>query len=454
MCVCKLYTQYCEIIGRHSQLRRSINSRETRSDFFFDYSVFTLPLILANILSERSFLSTEIFYNSFGSKVLFRDQVHSTRMTTESERYRNIERIELNFTLENLQNFKEFRSEIFYVRGNPWSLRFSKSITDNQSFLAVFLLSKIKNQLGIGAVMADFSAKLLSRKFDGETHTESTGPMLYEINERGWGRRTFMKWDELVDPEKGYVHNDMCKLVVKVKASPLQIDDQLLEFVPIPRCCDGTSRGKFRIKVNEVIDFVDVCSPSFNLKNFRWRISVSKSENNESGYFLQIQLYNLSLAPERCGISCTATITHKLVPFDSKIEPFVKKVKNRKFSQSLKISDCKMIPWNEMMKPEKKFVQNNSFELEIVIKIEEAKEQEAARALKRAAYDKNNQGFIRIECPICFQWLIDQPISLLSCGHMYCTVCIVESLKQKKICPLCLKESTENELRKVHLPAK
>lgn len=376
-------------------------------------------------------------------------------MATEGERYKNVEKIVLTCSLENLQNFKEFCSEIFYVRGNPWTVKFIKKINNNQSFLSVFLNTKLEKILGNGAVMGDFSAEIISRKFDGKSHTGNVPPHAY-VSDYGWGC-SVINWNALIDPENGFLYNDKCKIVVNVRASPLQIDDQLLKITPIAKCCDGTSRGEFRIKVNEVGDFVNVCTPELTLKNFLWRILVCKIHEAKDGKnedFLQIKLLNATLANDKTGKSCTATMICKLISCDLNAEPLHLKFEKQEFKFGSSEQHLNILPWNELMNPEMKFVQNESFKLEIVIEVEEKKEQEAERALKRTANNKNNQGFIRLECPICFNWLIDQPISLLSCGHMYCSACIAESLKERKICPLCLKESTETELRKVHFPAK
>lgn len=387
----------------------------------------------------------------------------------------NINKVAIDVMLDNLKKFKEYWTETFYVRGNPWAVHFlkikpQKGETDKSS-LAVYLIPKIDKLLRNWVTVGSGTVEIFSNQSNVGSNLGELEPHCFEAGTISSGKGYLIEWNELMDPEKGYVFNDKCKIVVNVKASPLQFpkDDKLLEFLPIVKCCDGASKGEFRIKMNEVFNFVDVCSPRFTLKHFPWRIivcktSTPKEENDLKRFFmfengrnkdnLMVQLYNPSMANET-EISCKVSVTCKLVSFDSATKPFLKNLENIEFKYRSSKHGMHIIPWNELMNPQKKFVQNDSFVLEISIEVEETKEQEVARALERKTNDEdNNKGYIRLECPICYHWLTDQPMSVLICGHLFCNDCVLLHLKSKRICPTCSTVIPDGELQKVYLPTK
>ena len=43
------------------------------------------------------------------------------------------------------------------------------------------------------------------------------------------------------------------------------------------------------------------------------------------------------------------------------------------------------------------------------------------------------------ECPICFEEIKKYGFCVTNCSHVFCMNCMVESMKQKRSCPLCRK---------------
>lgn len=53
------------------------------------------------------------------------------------------------------------------------------------------------------------------------------------------------------------------------------------------------------------------------------------------------------------------------------------------------------------------------------------------------------------ECPLCFE--VEDALSNIPCGHVFCTSCISEVLKREPLCPLCRAEAKPADMRKVFL---
>lgn len=48
-------------------------------------------------------------------------------MATAAEKpAEDVEEVKLNITLNNLDQFEEYTTKIFHVRGNPWSITFTR----------------------------------------------------------------------------------------------------------------------------------------------------------------------------------------------------------------------------------------------------------------------------------------------------------------------------------------
>lgn len=104
-----------------------------------------------------------------------------------------------------------------------------------------------------------------------------------------------------------------------------------------------------------------------------------------------------------------------------------------------------MISWNEMLKPENGFVQNNSVTLEV--KIEAAKPEGASIDPHHLARPR-----FAFECSICMEHLGGDDISTTECGHLYCTACIIKTAKDRGVCPMCQASIKLDDLRRLYLP--
>lgn len=361
-----------------------------------------------------------------------------------------VHKIKFNVTLNNLDKFEDYDTETFSVGGNPWLLSFEKIKMNDKDVnahdhLAIFLVSKVENDANDWAIVADFKAKVVSNNLRIDPQKYSLNNVVYESNSMSWGGNIVFSWEVLMDPGKGYVQENTCKITIEVKASPLQnkANNQLLEFVPIKKCCDGSLKGKFRIKINHIHQFNNVCSPEFVLGNFPWRFLITKSPEK----FLRVVLYNPILTKET-EKSCKITLTCNLIVNNPDDDDLLKLMENEKFEYEEFENYLDMISWKDLVNPDKKFIhENNSIVLKMKLKITETNVEKVARGLKPK---DNDDDAVQLECPVCLASLVGQPsFVLLNCGHIFCKKCADEA-QQNRMCASC--KAACNNLQKVFLP--
>lgn len=372
--------------------------------------------------------------------------------TTKNE---DIDEVKFNITLDNINDFRQFQTKVFFVRGNPWIINFERKYPID--LLSIRLISQIKDRSLNWVITAGCTIKLISYKLSGKASWHDVGPFDFYSEKLDNIEGGTISWKHLIDPSNGYVNDNKCKIKITVRASPLRdlFNDQRLKFESIRKCCNKTSKGEYRLIVNNFDEFFGICSPEFVQENIPWRLSLSKwcdnkNKMNEDGDFLRIKL---SIEPKNLACendwSCRLNITYKLISFDPYIESIKSKAKNRQFNLTFQ-HFSNYIPWNALTNPHSHFVRDNSFKLEAKIEIERI-DGLFAMALDIPTCDKcGDVG--KLMCPICLESLMDRPTSSLRCGHMFCMACIETSLQLKKVCPTCNQPASAAHMRIVYLP--
>lgn len=362
----------------------------------------------------------------------------------------NIDEVKFSVMLSDLKNFTIYKSAVFFVRGNPWTVEMRK--TKNKigiEILTFSLSSNVDDKSGQWAIVAVHSEKIISYKFGGQSHQKKLQHAFHSKKSRFDIK--FIQWNQLVDPANGYVKNDTCKIKIKVRASELQklTENKWITFETI-HCCDRCSTGKFRIKINNIEDFFGSCFLTW-LNTSSWEISICRSRNltnaanevqSDECLYLNLGRHNKALnVLNRVSILC------KLISSDPKTESKQSNVV-WEFSGMQSYASSNLLTWNDLVNPQNQYIQNDSITIEVDMKVETVNET-ARIAKKRPASDSDATN---LTCFICLEGLIDRSISSLLCGHMFCTVCIENSLQQRKCCPICNGKAVPRQLHKVFLP--
>lgn len=128
----------------------------------------------------------------------------------------NVSESVLNITIDNLKDFQQFKSDEFFVRGQPWHLEFKKA---NNHSLGVFLHSNFKHGTENTYMFMNTEVNLLSWKPHVAAHCAIVTGNKYSTEYNGWGKAPVILWNQLMDPEKGYVMYDKCKFKIKIVAT-------------------------------------------------------------------------------------------------------------------------------------------------------------------------------------------------------------------------------------------
>lgn len=364
-------------------------------------------------------------------------------------RNEDLKAVELCFTVENIQNVKTFHSSIVYIRGLPWMislLKITKKNGTGNDVASLFMGLNLKAEEieCQGAVIAKASIKMIPFITNQMPHQMEIGPCAFDSKFQRWGTTLAMTWDELMNTGMGYVSNNSCTFEAKIEVGPYQ-DDILSDFIQmetIKKCCDGGPEKTFRMTVKKFHQFIGVCSPKFLLHGVPWRISISKLQNrvvrytDRVTYSLCIDLSYLNDVLMKWPYQIDLHI--RLMSFDPKIAPTKLVIKGKRNRSA----DALML-WDDFINPAKRLIENDSFVVEIDMKVERIKVNE----LKRKNSDRRS---VELECPICMENLVDRPISVTKCGHLFCKVCVAAL----KICPCCIQEIKAGDLRPIYLPAK
>lgn len=396
---------------------------------FIDCNLIVCTNTTSITVNKKCFVFSTTIYN-FG--VL--DNRRFGRMANELRlRNEDISEVLLHIELKNLKNFEQFESKEFFVRGNPWYLIFKKDIDGGKDSLGIHLYSNVKNLSSKSFIVAVFEATLLPRKLDVEAVCMNTTPNLFSSKFFGWG--SFISWETLVNPENGFVMDDKCKLEIRVKASPL---NECTKIEPIDSC-DKCLQRKFRMKINDIYEFFGVRLSEIVLDDCSFYVTAFRNKNN------------LDLKITKKGMKvCSVSFLFKLISYDANVKPMMVRVNNRKFIANVFTSIAHTLAtWQQLIDPAKKFIQNDSFVIEVDLKIDTNKPKS-----KKCRTCSESNGAVFLSCPICFENLKLVPAisTITTCGHMFCSLCAAESVKKNGKCPSCNTAASLKSLIRTYLP--
>ncbi|ELU07571.1 hypothetical protein CAPTEDRAFT_219914 [Capitella teleta] len=126
------------------------------------------------------------------------------------------------YTVHNISSLSPtfVSSPEYYMRNLRWSV-FLRTNYSRPKSLAVFVKCK-SDSSSTWSCKVSYELRLLKQKADGPSYTKMS-TRIFEPNKSSWGYDPFISWDQLMDPENGYVKDD--SIVIEVK---------LIEVAPNP----------------------------------------------------------------------------------------------------------------------------------------------------------------------------------------------------------------------------
>lgn len=314
-----------------------------------------------------------------------------------------------------------------YINSIPWEVEVKKE--DDENSLAIFLHCAKKVNSSDWAISACATVSLLpfSRKKSPLVH--HIKPNVFDSSGSSYGTSELIKWNELLKNENKYVKKDTIQLKIEITAdNPNDSERSILNFKTTDKCCDDSSHAIFRLTVRNVKNLVAVRTPQFNLRGLPWHMTLYKCQTSNLG---------IKLSNESCEeASCKIGMTVKLLSSKYDMDP-IEKIDHVDSSSSLKITQ--IISWDEMLKSRNGFNKKDVITLEVKLKADKPECDGLSNTKRR-----------RLECAICFEALDNQDLSITPCGHLFCTTCITNALKKRKVCPTC--QATVKNLQRAHLP--
>lgn len=270
-------------------------------------------------------------------------------------------------TIRDLSKLKTTYTKPIFVRKHFWTIKFSRADhSDEASLKFDFFLQNGQEKANDWAIIAQLSVKVISKKYCQQKLRADSGPQLFDATGESNSHSIFIQWNDLMEPDSGYVMDDICCFKIKLKAGPIQKwpADEYLKFDVEPTFCRRMMNAKLHMTVNNLSEAYGICSPEFSLDGAPWQIFFWKDK--------RLHIFILNKATVSTDYFRDATINYKLISNGTAADK--KKTEKVKFYQTSMEHHMSFLPWKKLWSLG--FVDNGSFEMEIQIKIERVNNQE------------------------------------------------------------------------------
>lgn len=356
---------------------------------------------------------------------------------------------QVNFRLKvkNISQLNEVRSPQFLIQDIPWRVRVKKHIEETEQFLAIYLCCENEESSLDWAQPATASFKLLPFNGNSAAKEYHLEPYVFDRIVTTSGCSS-IRWADLLDATNHYVKDDAIHLEVDIEVADLS-DEHKSEviFEGIDNCCNRGRVGKFRLTVSNVENLMAVRSPLFMLRDVSWILTVFK---HSSHLGLRLDARN-SLDETICNVSKSV----KIISVNEQ-QQRVQKIEAKQIQRKEGLVMERLITWDDLIRQQNGFIDNGSVSLEIEINAEKRLDNEVQNTRKRPA--ETNESIQvklqRMECPICNDPIESNNVSFIPCGHLFCTPCITQSIRDRKTCPImtCKAKVQEKQVKPLHLP--
>lgn len=221
-------------------------------------------------------------------------------------------------------------------------------------------------------------------------------------------------------------------------------------------CKDGclTSLELTVANIDKLTDYVDL-SQKIKIRDKNWEVGVGRYRGDD---------ICLDLVPNK---SCNVRMVIQ-IRSESKHVNSVRKVIFRNVNANRQLRIDKLISWKKLLKPENGFIMNSAFKIEVemtdgiylqdsrvVNEIEDLPELQPPMSPmvvlpsppepeQLAAVEPEEDSFPK--CGFCSKDFVDQSLSSVPCGHIFCSECIEQAVRAFGMCPTCKKPATSEEL--------
>lgn len=241
---------------------------------------------------------------------------------------------------------------------------------------------------------------------------------------------TFITWTDLMQ----YLQSELIVLDIQLSMSPVRLCRPLQIF---HRQCT------FRFAIDNISQLGKKFGPRMIVGGNKWTICVMKS-----GDYLGIFLRDKRDSTNK-NWKWSAKCTFKLLSFNHCIKPHSFNVTHTFCFNGEEWGFPEFLGWVDLMNPENDIVRNDKafFEIDLEVEspeplwnIERWSEVSSVRAEEEC-----------LECSICYHSVIERQPVTTKCGHLFCSICIKQSVEKYKKCPNCNASVSLFDLRPIYL---
>lgn len=357
----------------------------------------------------------------------------------------NVAEVSFRFSITNISKLNnEVWSPEYMIDGVPWKVYAHKYVLGAVPTLGLYLYCAKVQSSSNWSHVASAAFELVPFKIGCSPIKFETAPLIFDGSDRAFGYTQFVKWDDLFDAKNSYVKDDTINLQIKIQAKS---SNTKVTLESISKCCDDGCLSKFRAIVSHIGSLTAVKTPEVDLQGIPGHLFLSKGSNNLGiRWFFNadcLSLHDKKLSSELRVESISSNVA---VKHSEKVQGIIDEC-----STSLDL--CQFISWDKLLEPGNGFIKDDTITIELEIKTKllqgchgSSKKRKATKGQQSAAKH------LKMSCKICKKDIIDQKVSSLPCGDLFCSPCIIESIKIRKVCPSCGVRATQNGLRRIVLP--
>lgn len=331
-------------------------------------------------------------------------------------RFSNISELELNSS--------KYSSEVM-LYDIPWKIKIDKSEKSDELWLSVRLHCAAKYFPTNRFYAASSVIKLMSFDEKVDPIEYSLSPCAFSTDSNDWGSE-WIKWDTLNDINMKYVRNDTIKLDVTIKmVDPNDEEKSDIIFENVFKSCDVGCLAKFQFTISNIKNLWAVRPQNFVVRNKPCAMQVYKHSGN----------------------LCVYWKPHEKISTQKILLTLVSAQSAKSIQKVISENHATLTSWNNLLNSGNEFIKSQSIIIEVDITVDGVDLNKIVPQLKATPSQSK-----ALKCVICLEKMEKQEISSVKCGHLFCTKCIRNSLRDRAVCPLCNSPASLDDLRRVCLP--
>lgn len=352
---------------------------------------------------------------------------------------------DFQFSIPNISTFDRISTETVLMRGLPWRIEVRRYGSNDDGSIGIGLFCEHGDDSSNFSCAATATIKILSFNRSQPAYERILDPCIFDAQRNSRILKTFIKWHDLMDATQFFVNDDTIVLDIVLKSGALNTinESNSLSFIAMDNCCENAAIAKYRMIVHKISDLMVVRSPIFKVRNMPSEIYISKISAS-NGDYLKIALCCKHIDTTNkwsCEMTLSVSLARKdMDPYKRDIGSFI--ICGEKRSFELK----KFLLWHQLTDSTNGFIDNDAIYFDIEIKTEKpigVPPKPRDRHINAAPYE--------LKCQICSRNMLGKIVTTTPCSHLFCTVCIEESIEKRKKCPICYHKIKPKKLQTVSL---